>query len=160
MTNLKPLRDIYSNEIIEAVGLLFLAASTCESALSFQAARCMLHPNKLTNQSTFAASGMDLKVKLLVIENSVRVIAPDHADRIAKITASVRRLFQHRNNIAHNLSAVDESKLKVYVHKITSKGPAKAKVYNARQIEDFANLMGARTRQVDDCLNEIGIVRL
>jgi len=157
MSELIPLRELYSQDLIEAVGLLFLAASSTEAALSLHAARCISHPNPPSLQTHLSTVGMEAKLKLQTIEYCIQLCARDAFPKIEKITRSIRRLYEHRNYVAHNFSIQRPNHIEVYVLKMARKGPVKNKLFTAAQLEGYANLFHARVRQLDECLNELGI---
>lgn len=106
-----------------------------------------------------SAVGMEMKLKLQTIGYCIQMHKQSEIPRLEKVTSSIRRLFEHRNYIAHNFAVPTAKHVEIHVLKMTRKGPAKSKTFTAQQIEGFAHLIHARNRQLDDCLNEIGIAR-
>jgi hypothetical protein len=155
-----PFETMFSDELLRAVGLLFLGSAVAETALGTQAARCLCHPNSLTAQAYLSTAGMDLKIKLQTIEQCVRVCASRGEGKIEHITSSIRRQFEHRNAIAHNMgwpARPDEISLNPV--KLTRKGVVPGKVFTAKQIMGFAQVMHSRVRQLTEELTELGITK-
>lgn len=160
MCNPISLENHYSDNLQKAVGLLFITASNTEAVLGMQVARCLCHPHTLTPQSALSCAGIELKTKLRQIEIATQVAFPNEVSAIKKITSSIRRMFDHRNAIAHNANEGPNDTLNVTPLKLGSKGIEKTKPLNAAQITNFARVMHARTRQLDDSLTSIGFVKL
>lgn len=122
-----------------------------------QAARCIAHPNKPTVQTHFSTVGMEVKLKLQTIEYCVQMCKIAEFKRVEKITSAIRRLLDHRNYVAHNFSTQRKGQVVIHVLKMSRRGPLANKTFTPRQIEEFANLIQCRTRQLDTLLHEIGI---
>lgn len=155
-----PLETRYSDELMKAVGLLFITASNIEAALGLQVARCLCHPHTINQATATSCAGIELKTKLRQIEISTQILFPQHLDGVKKITSSIRRQFDHRNAIAHNCNFGSGDDLRVIPLKMSNKGAVREKTFVANQITNIARMMHARTRQLDECLIAIGFAKL
>ena len=154
------LEDHYSDDLQRAVGLLFIVASNVEAALGMQVARCIAHPNKPAAQSLLSCAGIELKTKLRQIEMATQLLFPERLPEVRKIISSIRRQFDHRNNIAHNSNVGPGDAITITPLKLGNKGLEKSKTFRPNQITNFARVMHARTRQLDETLTSIGFSKL
>lgn len=154
-----PVQETYSDTLFRAVGVLFVTAAIAENALSFQLARLMTHPNPIRPHELMALQGMETKVKLEKIAVAAHLQKPEHGARVRAICDRIRQHFQRRNDIAHYMDAGGAPDcLNLIVFKLKRDGSmAGRKRYKADQILSYAAAMHARLRQLDECLNELGI---
>jgi hypothetical protein len=150
----------YSEAMQKAVGLLFITAANVESALGMLVGRCACHPHIVTPQALVAFAGMDLKLKLQTIENCMRLIAPQFRGETEKVSASIRRQFDHRNTIAHNSNFNVAGATRVMPLKMLNKGMRRPSMFTDQQITKYARIMFHRTRQLDELLTRAGVVKL
>jgi hypothetical protein len=155
-----PIETEYSEAMQKAVGLLFLTAGNVEAALAFTIARCVCYPHQATPAAVLAFAGMEIKLKLQTLENCIRLIAPENKTEMSKLAASIRRQFDHRNTIAHNVNHNPGDGLMSRPFKMLSKGLRPSSTFSDTQITTFARIMTKRTKQINDLVTRSGVEQM
>lgn len=150
----------YDDDLQKAVGFLFLSASNVEAALGMQVARCYCAPHMVTPQSALMCAGADLSLKLQQINICVLLLAPDEYEACCKLTASIRRQFDHRNALAHNSNWGPGNRITITRLKVSGKKLTEPKIFNASQITNFGRIMYLRCFQLDALLTKAGLPKL
>lgn len=152
-----PIEQQITRELQQAIGLLFVTCGAVEVALGILLAKLAVYPAPLKSHTAYVTNGMDLKVKLMNIETCVSELFPENIAIIRKLTSSIRRQFDHRNAIAHNLSIARGDRLVVMVFKMTSKGPSVSKEFTSAQITSFSRILFDRSKSLEAKLTGIGL---
>ena len=150
----------FSKDMLEAVGHLTLSCAISEATLGTHLARLAIHPSAGQNQSVLLSAGMDLKVKLQNIETCVQLLFPDRLADVKKITSSIRRQFDHRNVIFHNISVQQGNELAIIRLRMGKDNLIFAKFFTASQIDGFATVLHGRMQQIGKMLTDLGVAPL
>lgn len=158
-----PAETQYSDELLKAIGLLFVVSASTETALSFHLWRLAHHPTSSNPPAMIALQGMDTKVKLEKISLLSVLLLKRQSPEIIKICDKIRDKFQRRNEIAHysNTPGRDPDHIKIGQIRMKRTGELESdKIYSAKQIKGFAAAMLHRSRQLDAALNDAGVRKL
>jgi hypothetical protein len=164
MSNIPSYSDItrtdaaYSTETVEAVGAFFLACATAETALTLTLSTLQCHPNREEITSLFACMGTQNKVLLSKVTQISQVLFRDDYPKIKTICEKIRRIFDHRNDIAHNAALMGSKKtLVVTPLKLDGKGGMTAKKITQAQIWEYTYSLYNLIRHLDVTLVESGL---
>ena len=123
------------------------------------------HPNKPNVRSIMPLWGMETKVKLEKIAIAARfAVAGDSLKTVIRICGKLRGLYSRRNEFAHYVSATPDRRpthIRLRTLRMKADGSMeKEKTYSVKHIIEYARLIHARTRQLDEVLNEAGVRKI
>ncbi len=157
----------YTEDIVRAVGLLFLTSSLVESGLSLVLWRLASHPQDFHGNMLLPLWGMETRVKLEKIKAlSQSCIEPEHASQAIKLCDKLRRVFTRRNEIAHYLNSpvageVPSGRLSLSTLRLRNDGTMEpVKTYAPAQIRCFALTMKTRLNELEGVLTDGGVRQL
>jgi hypothetical protein len=161
VADLLPIEEKFSQELIHAIGLLFVTASSAETAVALQVPRLISHPQKLDPATALALAGTPMRVSLQQIRTLARFrLAADAAANIATLCDKLRESYEHRNELAHFVAAPGQRPDEAVLRTLRLKADGSltpAKPYTADQIREFAATLRARVRELDNLLTAAGL---
>lgn len=159
--DIKFVHEQYTDEMLQAIGAFFLAASTAECSLMFALDRLQTHPHPGTLNSVASLFGMQNKVLLEKIGVAAMIANPESSKEVEKLCGKIRRVFEHRNNIAHAIAIAGEGeRLVVQPMKLSLANPRfEKKTYTLNEITEYTRKLYRLVRHLSDRLNDFGIRR-
>lgn len=155
---IKPTHANYDDETIRAVGEFFLECASAEVSLLWILSELQAHPNEATLNGLSAISGTANKIMLEKISASIAIIAPQHHDELERICTKIRKIFDHRNNIAHSTALLGEgAKLIVVPLKLRSPIKLEKKIYHHRQLGEYSDRLRQLVRHLGQRLRAMGL---
>jgi len=152
---------VAGEDLLQAVGSLFLICANVEVTLAINLARLMDHPREAEGKTILLVSPMDAKVKLEQIKIASVLLQLPNAAEIARNCDKIRKLFQRRNDIAHNSNLqTAPGRLIVRPLRLEKGQLSRDKVFTTEQILQYGDLLVARTRCLGGQLNDAGLVPL
>lgn len=158
-----PTEHIFDDNVLNAVGLLFLTAAQVETVLSFQLGRLIAHPETRDSATVIAIQGAGITVLLQQIKTLAKFRAPQQYDEIKKCCGRIRKAFEPRNHIAHYMSIEPRQKDSIQLIPLKMKENGDfidEKPYTAQQIKGFAHRLYNLMRELDSLLTNAGITPL
>jgi hypothetical protein len=152
----------YNDELLKAVGLLFLVSATSEQILAIQFNRLICHPEPVKAETALALQGTEIKVRIQQIKTLARYAVPrEDLPEILRTCDKIRDAFQMRNDLAHSLSAYHKDPDKITIVPFRTKNDGSLhpdKTYTIRQITEKAIRLAKLTHRLKFLLNQSGIV--
>jgi len=155
-----PMEQIYDDSIREAIGTLFLTAAVAENALTLSLLRLLGHLHSQNPLTALPLQGMEIRVKLQIINSAATLIVPEEKDAIRKICRKIEKAFQKRNLFAHGMPSRKKTgdKIAMFYAKYTETGRfPQPEVLTAAQILEYARKIYDKTIGLDDHLTASGI---
>ena len=158
-----PMEQIYDGSIREAIGTLFLTAAVAEYALTLSLLRLLGHLHSQNPLTALPLQGMEIRVKLQIINSATALIVPEEKDAIRKICRKIEKAFQKRNLFAHGMPSRKKTgdKIAMFYAKYTETGRfPQPEVLTSDQINQYARRIHQRTLALGDHLTTSGVQNL
>lgn len=147
------LEDLYNENIMSAVGLLFLVSAATESSLGLELTLLSTAPNPSNAKLGLSFSGMALRTKLSKLYEMARFHDDIDLKSVETLCDKIDKIYDDRNRIAHNLSQITAHGIKVTSIKLTRKSMSfPEKEYTPQEIRNLAKTLRETTFKLSGLL--------
>ena len=148
----------YDPDTIQAVGEFFLESASAETTLLLILNELQAHPHQATINGLQVLVGMANKLMLEKIGVSLLLIAPQHHAELDRICVKIRKIFEHRNAIAHSCGIMGEgARITVTPFKIRTRVRLEQKTYHVKHIREYSENLRQLVRHLSSRITAIGV---